>query len=182
MTKRNKIIAAIIAVAVIALVAWTVLSIPQPPTGDQEKKNLTMSYDGNTISEEKNGRKIWEITAEHITVAVDTNDATFENVTGTFYQEDGRSLTVTAEKGNYVKKTNDIKLTGDIFIKTSDGATLKSDELDWSGAEEKLSAVGNAKVTKDDMRANGDRIESTNGFARFKIIGHAHIDKGVEGE
>ena len=45
-----------------------------------------------------------------------------------------------------------------------------------------LSAVGQAKVSNDTIRAWGDRIDSTDGFKKIKIAGKAHIEKLLEGE
>ena len=43
-----------------------------------------------------------------------------------------------------------------------------------------LAAIGNATASKDDMKANGDRIESADGFNKIRIIGNAHLVKGGE--
>lgn len=50
-------------------------TVPQAPQKPQlEDGPKVMSYDNNTISEEKDGRKIWELTSETMTVDVDTKD------------------------------------------------------------------------------------------------------------
>ena len=36
----------------------------------------------------------------------------------------------------------------------------------------------NTKVTKEDMLATGERIESSDGFNKVKVIGKAHLAKG----
>ena len=63
-------------------------------------------------------------------------------------------------------------------VKNSDGARLTSDELRWEAAKQLLAAVGSAKVTKEDMLATGERIESSDGFNKVKVIGKAHLAKG----
>ena len=35
-----------------------------------------------------------------------------------------------------------------------------------------LAAIGNAAVSRGDMQGHGDRIESTDGFNKIKIIGN----------
>ena len=137
-----------------------------------------MSYDGNVLSEEKNGRKIWDLTAEHIDVDVKTRDAKLEKLKGHFYAEDGRVVEVTADKGTYEDKTKNIVIVGNVDVKNSDGARLTSDELRWEAAKQLLAAVGSAKVTKEDMLATGERIESSDGFNKVKVIGKAHLAKG----
>ena len=166
----------------VALVIWAVTTVPEPPKKTEQPAQSAniMSYDGNEISEEKDGRKIWDLTAEHIEVNIDTQDATLEKITGHFYAEDGRMVEVTADKGNYSQSSRDIAIMGNVSVKNSDGAQLTSDELRWDAKQAMLAAVGNAKAVKDDLLAAGDRIESTDGFNKIKIIGKAHLVKGGE--
>jgi hypothetical protein len=209
MSKKAKTLAVLIGAAVIILIVWTVSTIPEPPPATPpEPPGSTMSYDGNTLSEEKNGRKIWDLTADHIDVDVNTQNVKMENLKGHFYQEDGRVVEVTAKEGTYTAESHDVEIKGEVQISLSDGGKLTSDSLMWSNKEGKLSAIGNvtaekenmkatgdrvestdgfselkiignATAQKDDMQAKGDCIESTDGFSKLKITGHAHIDKGV---
>lgn len=90
-------------------------------------------------------------------------------------------VSVNADNGSYSNATKDIALTGNVSIENSDGAKLTSDELKWTAKDEVLAAVGSAVAVKDDMRATGDTIESTDGFNKIKIIGHANLSKGGAG-
>ena len=166
----------------VALVIWAVTTVPEPPKKTEQPAQSAniMSYDGNEISEEKDGRKIWDLTAEHIEVNIATQVASLEKITGHFYAEDGRIVELTADKGTYSQNSRDVALTGNVQVKNSDGAQLTSDELRWDAKQEILAAIGNAKAVKDDLLATGDRIESTDGFNKIKIIGKAHLAKGGE--
>lgn len=74
--------------------------------------------------------------------------------------------------------TRDVVVTGNIEAQTSDGASLRAKELRWTAAEGSLSAEGDAEIIRDDIRATGDRIVSTDGFQKFSVIGNARIEKG----
>jgi len=74
--------------------------------------------------------------------------------------------------------TRNIVLTGSIEATTSDGASLRAQELKWTSAEGVLTAEGDAEITRDDIRATGDRIASTDEFQRFTITGNARVEKG----
>ena len=65
-------------------------------------------------------------------------------------------------------------------MKGSDGATMTSREMSWEAAKSILAAVGDVKMAResDHLKASGERIESTDGFEKFKISGKAHIEKG----
>ena len=176
--KRKFLLGAGLAVFIAAIV-WAVVTVPDAPSPDADPNSgQFMSYDGNVLSEEKNGRKIWDLTAEHIDVDVKTRDAKLEKLKGHFYAEDGRVVEVTADKGTYEDKTKNIVIVGNVDVKNSDGARLTSDELRWEAAKQLLAAVGSAKVTKEDMLATGERIESSDGFNKVKVIGKAHLAKG----
>lgn len=139
-----------------------------------------MSYDGNTISEEKNGRKIWELTSEHIEVDVDTQDVTMQGITGHFYAEDGKVAELKAESGVYGGKSKDIKLTGGIVVTYSDGVILVSKEMEWKSQEEILTALGDVKSVREDLLITADKIESSDSFNKVKAVGHAHLEKNEE--
>ena len=57
---------------------------------DEAQKILT--YEGNTLSEEKDGKKIWDLTAETITIDPQTKNITLKNIQGVFYQDDGNNI------------------------------------------------------------------------------------------
>ena len=75
-------------------------------------------------------------------------------------------------------KTRDVVLSGAIEATTSDGAHLRAKEVKWTAAEGKLSAEGDAEFVRDDIRATGDRIVSTDNFQQVSVIGNAQIEKG----
>lgn len=182
MDKKRKILLGAGVAVFAALVVWAVSTVPETPDVPEQpaQSSKIMSYDGNEISEEKNGRKIWDLTAKHIEVNIETQDAVLEDLSGHFYAEDGRVVEVKADKGTYAAGTKDITISGNVTVKNSDGAQLTSDELRWEAQKEILAAIGNAKAVKEDLLATGDRIESTDGFNKIKIIGKAHLAKGGE--
>ena len=180
MSNRAKALAAVIAALAVGLVVWAVATVPDAPKIVPQPENKTMSYDGNTISEEKNGRKIWELTSEHIEVDVDTQDVTMQGITGHFYAEDGKVAELKAESGVYGGKSKDIKLTGGIVVTYSDGAILVSKEMEWKSQEEILTALGDVKSVREDLLITADKIESSDSFNKVKAVGHAHLEKNEE--
>ena len=148
MTKTHKILIGIVVAALAALCYWTVHTVPQPADDASPLEKRVMTYNGNTITEEKDGRKLWELTAESMEVDIDTQDASITNMDAKFY--------------------------------TEDGAHLRADRLEWKAKENQLALIGNAELQRDSdaVKAKGDRIESLDGFNKFKIIGHAHLEKG----
>ena len=183
MEKYQKPLMGVVAAAVVAVVAWAVLTVPEPqkPTVEADHGKV-ISYDGNELSEEKNGRKIWDLTAEHIEVDIENKLTRLSKLTGHFYAEDGRTTEFKADEGRYDETSRDVVVSGNVTISNSDGAKLTSKELVWQAKEEVLTAKGEARISKDDMLAEGDKIESRDGFNKIKISGKAHLVKGGKSE
>lgn len=180
---RGKMLGAIIGGLFVGLVVWVVATTPEgPPQIDRIAPPPTMEYEGNEMSEEVNGRRVWDLTAERMTVDINTQDAELVKPVGHFYNEDGRSIEFRADYGVYHYETKNINIEGNITVETSDGAKLTSGRLDWINAEGLLAATENVVITRDDIRATGDRAESTDGFNKFWLKGHAHITKGMSDE
>ena len=103
-------------------VAWTALSIPEPPAPipESERKPKEMEYGENTIREEIGGRLLWELTTSSTKMNVDTQATTFKDAKGKYCFEDGRVLTLTAAAGSYDSKTKNLKLTDGVQASLSD--------------------------------------------------------------
>ena len=169
------------AALLLALIVWAISTAPQPSAPSEASDTpRIMSYENNTVSEERDGRTVWTLTARQVSVDIDTNDTAMQGIEGTFYSEDGRTLTLHSDEGRMDHETRDVVLTGGVHAETSDGAVLTARELKWTAAESSLTAAGDARVVRDDLRAAGDRIMSTDEFRRFRIEGNARIEKGGE--
>lgn len=186
MSKQQKLLIGLGLLLFVCVVIWAVRTVPEAPAKQPvETTSKTMSFDGNTIKEERNGKVLWELTSETMNVDVDTKAVDMTNLTGKFYGDDGRTLTLTAKHGTYKDGADgkkDVLLDEGVDIETTDGAALKCDKLVWNDAEGKLTADGNAYIQHEDMKATADKIESTNLFHHFRASGHAHIVKGAGAE
>ena len=180
--KHRKTLLAVLAAALFAAaLAWAVLSVPEVPTlGDPA---CTLRYEGNTLSLEKDGRTVWQLTAEAIEANADGKTAEARNIEGVFHEE-GRELRLTAPHAVYHLESKDLMIDGGVEIRTTDGVALTSREVVWTDAQGTLAAVGDVLLTQDKekLRVSAERIESSDGFARFTASGKdgrkARIEKG----
>ena len=92
MTRNKKILIGVVLVLLAAMCIWTVQSVPDRVKDAPPLEKRVMTYNGNTIVEEKDGRKLWELTAESMEVDIDTQDAAIVNLDARFYTEDGRTI------------------------------------------------------------------------------------------
>ena len=180
MINRARLLTGAAVVASAALVVWAVSTVPEAPQVVPEPERKVMSYEGNTLSEEKNGRKLWDLTSENIEVDVDTQDMKLTGITGHFYAEDGKTAELKAKSGVYNGRSKDVKLNDDIIITYSDGAVLTGKEMEWKNEAELLIVSGDVKATKGDALLTADKLEASESFNKIKAMGHAHIERDAE--
>ena len=180
MENKTKILIGVLAILFVCLVTWVVRTTPTEPIDDYIEPPTVMEYENNTLVEEKNGVKIWEITTDKIRIDANTHRADFQNVKGKFFKEDGKVLELTAIQGYYDQDTRNIHIEGDVVMTDGEGGKLETVHLDWLSHEELMIATEDVKISKDDMRAFADRAESSNGFQKFLLKGNARILKGVK--
>lgn len=167
----------------ICLVTWVIRTTPKaPPLKEKIDPPTVMEYEGNTITEEKNGVKLWEMSADKIKIDSVTQLAEFDKIDGKFFQDDGKVLKVTANKGVYNQQTKDIHIEGEVVLYDADGAKLTSKNLDWSNKEETITATEDVKIFREDVRATGDFASSSDGFKHFFMKGNVKILKGVKND
>lgn len=180
MNKKVKAIIGVVLIILVCLIVWAVRSVPQKPDDESVQVNTVMKYDGNTIREEKDGKVIWELTADEITMDNNTQNAEMKNIRAHYFGDDGKEVKLTAPHGLYENGNRNIKLDGGVKGTTNDGAELVSKELLWDAKGSKMVATGDVSIARESehMKAKGDKIESSNSFQKFKITGKAHIEKG----
>ena len=181
MNTKLKILLAVLGIVFVGVVIWAVTTTPDAPQSTDKIESPTlMEYVGNTISEEVDGVKVWELTAGRAFVDIPTQNAALQDIVGHFYQKDGRTIELRANFGFYDNTTKNVHVEGDVKVFTDDGAELNCVKLDWLNTEYKLTASEKVKIIKDDIKATGDMAESNDGFRNFKLKGHVHIVKGDE--
>lgn len=182
MNKRMKYIAIAALVVCMGAAYWLLQEGPLPEAPPEKIDPLPLSYIGNTLSEEKNGKKVWELTAEFIEIDPETNNTLLKNVKGVFYQQNGETVTMTAPQAIYDVKEKIVTITQRVKAVTSDGATLDANEVRWDSDRQKFDSEGDVKLTRGDTVLTGDKLESDSGFSKFKVTGNAHIVKGGKKE
>ena len=150
MSTREKFLAGVVVIFFVCLVVWVVRTTPTaPPPIEKVAPPTVMEYEGNTLTEEKDGKILWELTCDKMRVDSLTQDMELINVRGKFY-DDEDVWDLTAKRAIYDRTENIIYVEGEVVVTNSDNEKLLSDELIWYTEEEMLTASGNVSVTKDD--------------------------------
>ncbi len=104
----------------------------------------------------KEGKPEWEVQGPKAVLEGDI--ATLDKPT---LQSNGKTqMTVTSDHGTYNRQTAQAHLEENVFAKTSDGATLKTDSLVWDGATKKLSTEDHLTIEKDSVHTEGKGAEA----------------------
>lgn len=153
--------------------------VPKPPVVEpQNQQTSTMSYVGNSIFEEKDGKRLWELKAEAIEIDPETKNIRLKNLIGTFYQDKGGKIDITAPEAFIDSKTRDIMMSIKVHAVASDGGTFTANETRWSSKERHFYGAGDVILTKDDTVMTGDKIESDANMNKVKMSGNAKVIKG----
>lgn len=151
---------------------------PKEPVQVATSESTSLSYVGNSITEEKDGKRLWELQAETIDIDSNTKNMKFKNIKGVFYQDNGGKIDISAPEAAVDSKTKEIVMVGKIKAIASDGTTFAAQEIRWSNLEQRFYGSGDVSLTQDDTVMTGDQIESDRNMSKIKVSGHANIVKG----
>lgn len=180
MSKYTKAIIAVVVAAFAGLTVWAVNSVPDAPD-DTAPEHHVMTYDGNKITETKDGKVVWEMTADSIEVVAETKLASMNNVKCKYYTEDGKIAYLHGDKAVYNQANDDVDLLDNVKLLSTDGYVLNCNKVTWTAKEQKLTLDGEVKMKNipQCVQATGDTMEITENFNVFKVKGKAHMGKNL---
>jgi len=139
-----------------------------------------MAFKGTSLVEELNGKRIWELSARVIEVDTQTKLVYLQDVKAVIYREKGDSIAVTAREAIANPTTRDMEMTGDVKAVASDGPTFSGPKVQYFAKEKRIVASGGIRLTREDIVATGDELETDDRIELVKVKGHAHVVKGGE--
>lgn len=132
----------------------------------------------STIEETKDGKKIWELTAASMIYDKKRDVDIVKGIKGTFYQDDGTSMTVTADEGEVYLKTKKIVLTKNPKGVTSDKATLDAEKVTWDNEKKLVIGEGKVVITKEDIIAKAEKATMDVAINYAQLEKKAMVQKG----
>ena len=135
---------------------------------DQQKVDAK----GIIITETKQGKKYFEIYGETGHYSNDHSIATLNNVLGNFYKDGEVGMSFQSTKGSYDENTGVITLYDNTYIVLSNGVSLNTDKLIWSGSDNNTIAEGNVVIKRtNEMMSTADKCIIGPDYKSFKIMG-----------
>lgn len=168
--------------ALLALVVFWLMSggtkqeIKPAKVGNGENPRVFNS----SLKEERDGKVVWELQigeSEYIK-ATDTN--ILKNVKGKWYREDGSFLTISSDTGTVVVAKKDVVLKGNAHAELSTGGSVAAEEIGWFRSDDKITATGKVRITKDDILATADKATTDTGLENLRLEGTAEVQKGAK--
>lgn len=145
----------------------------------QTTSKREISFEKTDLVEEKDGKRLWELSAEVAHVDETAKKIYLTNVKGTFYRDDGSSVTMIASKGVADTVSKEVFLEGEVSaVSASDGATFTAPQVRWAGELRWFFADGGVKLIKQGTVITGDKLESDVNMEKVKVRGNAKVVSG----
>ncbi len=144
----------------------------------QESVVTRMAFSGSQLTEDLDGKRIWELTARVMEVDPKTRLVYMTDLTGAVYRADGTKIDVTAKTAVADPKTRNIEMSGSITMLASDGASFSADKGRYVAKDRKIFASGSIRASKDDYVLTANELETDDKFDKITVKGNARIVKG----
>ncbi len=105
--------------------------------------------------EDKHGQKTWELEAKSIGQYQDQNIMLLEEVKVTFFTKEGRSFSISGNRGKVYQDSKNMELVGDVVLTSSDGYRLKTHSISYYNAEKKVTTSDPVEIEGEQIRVAG---------------------------
>jgi LPS export ABC transporter protein LptC len=147
----------------------------------QQSEDDTPSMVGKnaTFTVTEGETKKWKLTAAKATYNETSTEADLAEVTGEFYNKDGKPvLQFTAPKGHYTNKNNAVTLTGGVVAKSTQqvgqggkGGELKAPKMIWDAKTNHVTASGGIELTFPQGKSTAQVCRFTLDFSNISLEG-----------
>ena len=144
----------------------------------QEAVTTRMAFSGSQLTEDQDGKRIWELTARVMEVDPKTRWVYLTDLDGVLFRADGTHIIVTAKNAVVDPQTRNLEMSGSINMKASDGPTFMAEKGRYVAKDRKIFATGSIRATKDDVVLTANELETDDKFDKIVVKGKARIVKG----
>jgi len=123
--------------------------------------------------EEKHGKKIWELEAKTIHQFRDQNILLLEEVKVIYYAKDGRSFTLTGDKGKVHQDSKDMELIGNVVLTSTDGYRLKTQTMSYTHLSKQARTPDPVEFEGEQIRLTGKGMLIDMEAKTFKVLSQA---------
>lgn len=125
------------------------------------------------LIEEKHGQKTWELEAKAIYQYQEEHLILLEDVKVIYYAKDGRSFTLSGSRGKVHQVSKDLELTGDVFLRSTDGYQLKTESMTYQHSSKQVRTLDPVEFEGEQIRMTGKGMLVDMEAKTFKILSQA---------
>jgi LPS export ABC transporter protein LptC len=123
--------------------------------------------------EEKHGKKTWELEAKAIYQYQGQNILLLEDVKVIYYAKDGRSFTLSGDKGKVHQDSKDMELVGNVLLTSTDGYRLKTHSMSYQHLSKQARTPDPVEFEGEQIRLTGKGMLIDMEAKTFKVLSQA---------
>lgn len=123
--------------------------------------------------EEKHGKKTWELEAKAIYQYQGQNILLLEDVKVIYYAKDGRSFTLSGDKGKVHQDSKDMELVGNVILTSTDGYRLKTQSMTYQHLSKQARTPDPVEFEGEQIRLTGKGMLVDMEAKTFKVLSQA---------
>lgn len=140
------------------------LAARSPALAAEAKESDQQIGDFSLAGYGEKGRKSWDLAGKSADIFNEV--VKLKEVVGNHYA-DKDSINLTADNGEFDKKSGLVHLEDNVVITTSGGARLTTDSLDWDRKQQMVSTMDTVNLQRQDMNLTG---RGAKGFTELKQV------------
>jgi len=119
------------------------------------------------------GKKAWDLAGQSADILNET--VKLKKVVGNHYAEKD-NINLTADNGDFNKKSGVVHLQNNVVITTSSGAKLTTDSLDWDRKQQIVSTLDKVNLERSDMNLSGQGAKGQTGLKQVVLEKDVRLD------
>jgi len=123
--------------------------------------------------EEKQGKKTWELEAKAIRQYQEENVLLLEDVKVIYYAKDGRSFTISGNRGKVHQDSKNIELVGNVILTSTDGYRLRTESISYEHSTKQARTSDPIEFAGEQIRLTGKGMLINMEAKTFKVLSEA---------
>ena len=133
-----------------------------------------LSIDRMHVVQNKQGKKNWELWADTAKIYREKKLTELESIRIRFYPKNGKPMDITADSGVMENDTRNIRIRGNVVVKTAGGTSLRTESLRFFPKEKRFDTDEKIVVAGASFRLTGVGLHGRTDLGQFSL------DKNVE--
>ncbi len=202
---RNRVVQIVLSLGLLLLLVQVVLIAPSKirdaqnrdsetraavlPTPDLTKANggANQSLKDMHMIETREGQKEWELWAKTALTTKGNEELELEVVRATFFSDSGNTFLVTGNRGRVQVKSKNMRVEGDVIIKSSNGYTFRTQAMDYDSKVRRISAdsrvemVGPKDIQGHALKLTGVGMQAFSDKGSMEVLRDVRAEKPLDG-